>query len=53
MSDSRTIEESQVQTIAHGVLCLEVLQRSYGITRRRMEVLKIRASTLERATTIT
>ena len=36
--------ENQVQTIAHGVLCLEVLQRSYGITRRRMEVLKIRAS---------
>jgi circadian clock protein KaiC len=33
-----------VQTIAHGVLCLEVLQRSYGITRRRLEVLKIRAS---------
>lgn len=37
-------EESQVQTIAHGVLCLEVLQRSYGITRRRLAVLKIRAS---------
>jgi len=36
--------ENQVQTIAHGVLCLEVLQRSYGITRRRMEVLKIRAA---------
>jgi circadian clock protein KaiC len=36
--------ENQVQTIAHGVLCMEVLQRSYGITRRRMEVLKIRAS---------
>lgn len=37
-------QESQVQTIAHGVICLEVLQRSYGVTRRRMEVLKIRAS---------
>src|SRR3569833_25570 len=36
--------ENQVQTIAHGVLCLEVLQRRYGITRRRLEVLKIRAS---------
>ena len=36
--------ENQVQTIAHGVLCLEVLQRSYGVTRRRLEVLKIRAS---------
>lgn len=37
-------EESQVQTIAHGVITLEVLQRNYGITRRRLEVLKIRAS---------
>ncbi len=36
--------ENQVQTIAHGVLCMEVLQRSYGITRRRLEVKKIRAS---------
>jgi circadian clock protein KaiC len=36
--------ESQVQTIAHGVLSLEVLQRNYGITRRRLEVLKVRAS---------
>jgi circadian clock protein KaiC len=37
-------QESQVQTIAHGVISLEVLARSYGITRRRLEVLKIRAS---------
>lgn len=37
-------QESQVQTIAHGVISLEVLQRSYGITRRRLEVLKVRAS---------
>jgi circadian clock protein KaiC len=36
--------ENQVQTIAHGVICLEVLSRNYGITRRRLEVLKIRAS---------
>lgn len=36
--------ESQVQTIAHGVISLEVLQRSYGITRRRLEILKVRAS---------
>jgi circadian clock protein KaiC len=33
-----------VQTIAHGVICMEVLARSYGTTRRRLEVLKIRAS---------
>jgi circadian clock protein KaiC len=36
--------ESQVQTIAHGVICLEVLSRNYGITRRRLEILKVRAS---------
>jgi len=40
----RANHESQVQTIAHGVISLEVLQRSYGITRRRLEVLKVRAS---------
>ena len=40
----RNNPESQVQTIAHGVISLEVLQRSYGITRRRLEVLKVRAS---------
>lgn len=36
--------ERQVQTIAHGVISLEVLPREYGITRRRLEVVKIRAS---------
>lgn len=36
--------ESQVQTIAHGVISLEVLARNYGTTRRRLEVLKVRAS---------
>jgi circadian clock protein KaiC len=40
----RDYHESQVQTIAHGVISLEVLQRNYGITRRRLEVLKVRAS---------
>jgi circadian clock protein KaiC len=40
----RDTPESQVQTIAHGVISLEVLQRNYGITRRRLEVLKVRAS---------
>src|ERR1700739_212301 len=40
----RVNQESQVQTIAHGVISLEVLPRSYGITRRRLEVLKVRAS---------
>lgn len=36
--------ENQVQTIAHGVIRLEVLSRNYGITRRRLEVMKVRAS---------
>lgn len=44
--DERLHENSdtQVQTIAHGVIRLEVLQRNYGSTRRRLEVLKVRAS---------
>ncbi len=44
--DERSTEnrESQVQTIAHGVISLEVLAREYGITRRRLEILKVRAS---------
>lgn len=37
-------EDSQVQTIAHGVISLEVLPREYGITRRRLEIMKVRAS---------
>ncbi|WP_275425905.1 ATPase domain-containing protein [Occallatibacter savannae] len=37
-------QENQVQTIAHGVLCMEVLSRTYGVTRRRLQVMKIRAS---------
>jgi circadian clock protein KaiC len=36
--------ESQLQTIAHGVISMEVLARNYGITRRRLEVMKVRAS---------
>ena len=35
--------ETHVQTIAHGVILLEVLSRDYGITRRRLEVRKVRA----------
>jgi circadian clock protein KaiC len=40
----RDNQENQVQTIAHGVIRMEVLARSYGTTRRRLEALKIRAS---------
>lgn len=34
----------QLQSIAHGVIRLEKLPRSYGSTRRRVEILKLRGS---------
>ncbi len=44
--DDRTAEGSdmQLQSIAHGVLRLEKLQRSYGVTRRHVEIIKLRGS---------
>lgn len=45
--DDRTAEGSsdlQLQSIAHGVIKLEGLQRDYGIRRRRVEVHKLRGS---------
>ena len=44
--DDRTAEGSdmQLQSIAHGVLRLEKMQRTYGVTRRRFEVIKLRGS---------
>jgi circadian clock protein KaiC len=44
--DDRTAEGSdmQLQSIAHGVIRLEKLQRSYGVTRRHIEVIKLRGS---------
>lgn len=36
--------DGQVQTIAHGVISLDVLPRDYGVTRRRLEICKLRAS---------
>ena len=46
MLDDRTTDASdrQLQSIAHGVIHLEKLQRSFGLTRRRMEVIKLRGS---------
>ena len=42
--DDRTGEDGdlQVQSIAHGVLCLEKLPLDYGVERRRMKVVKMR-----------
>jgi circadian clock protein KaiC len=42
--DDRTGEGSdmQLQSIVHGVLRLEKIQRSYGVTRRRIEIIKLR-----------
>jgi circadian clock protein KaiC len=45
--DDRTAEGSQdlqLQSIAHGVLMMQSLERDFGIKRRRMEVRKLRGS---------
>ncbi len=44
--DDRSADGSdmQLQSIAHGVLRLEKLQRSYGVTRRHVEIIKLRGS---------
>ena len=44
--DDRSAEGSdmQLQSIAHGVLRLDKVQRSYGVTRRRVEIIKMRGS---------
>jgi len=45
--DDRTIadvNDAQLRSIAHGVLQLTKVPRSFGITRRQIEVLKLRAS---------
>lgn len=44
--DDRTAEghDLQLQSIAHGVILLESVEREYGIKRRRLEVKKLRGS---------
>ncbi len=44
--DDRTAtgHDLQLQSIAHGVLRLEKVPRSFGVTRRRVEILKLRGS---------
>jgi circadian clock protein KaiC len=44
--DDRTTDgqDMQLQSIAHGVIMLERLQREYGVERRRMRVAKLRGS---------
>ncbi len=44
--DDRTTDRTdlQLQSIAHGVIRMEKLPRSYGVTRRRIEVIKMRGS---------
>lgn len=37
-------DDMQLQSIAHGVLRLEKVRRSYGVTRRQAEVIKLRGS---------
>jgi circadian clock protein KaiC len=45
--DDRTAEGDnlQLQSIAHGVLMMQSLERDFGIKRRRLEVRKLRGST--------
>ncbi len=44
--DDRTSErhDLQLQSIAHGVIMMESVEREYGIKRRRLEVMKLRGS---------
>jgi len=44
--DDRTSigDDMQLQSIAHGVLRLEKIGRSYGVTRRHIEIIKLRGS---------
>lgn len=46
MLDDRTADgnDLQLQSIAHGVIRLEKLSRSYGTTRRQVEIMKLRGS---------
>lgn len=37
-------DDHQVLSVVHGVISLSRLQRSYGVTRRRIEILKMRAA---------
>ena len=39
-----TDRDLQLQSIAHGVLSMENLVREYGVTRRRIKILKLRGS---------
>ena len=47
MLDDRTADghDRQLQSIAHGVIRLEKLTRTFGVTRRQVEILKLRGST--------
>src|SRR5579862_2778208 len=38
--------DPQLQSIAHGVICLEQVSRAYGTSRRRLRVVKLRGSTI-------
>jgi circadian clock protein KaiC len=44
--DDRTADghDMQLQSIAHGVILLESVEREYGVKRRRLEVMKLRGA---------
>ena len=41
---SNNREDLQIQSVAHGVVAMESMPRNFGITRRRLEVKKLRGS---------
>jgi circadian clock protein KaiC len=38
--------DPQLQSIAHGVICLEQISRAYGTSRRRLRIVKLRGSSI-------
>ena len=44
LDDQTAGHDTQVHSIVHGVVRLETLRRSYGVARRRLEVVKIRGA---------
>lgn len=53
--DDRTAEGSdmQLQSMAHGVVRLGKVQRSYGVTRRHVEIMKVKAAPFAKDVTTT
>ena len=44
LSDTTDAHEYELESMVHGVLCLEMIERQYGAARRRMRVVKLRGA---------